>query len=252
MRFLVLVTVLAACHGNERVVEPQLAGGESPAAFERSIGLTLVRTGEPRRALPYLERLARLEPQQAAPLCYLGRAYMDLQLWQQARNSLDRALVLDPAFAPTYDLLGMLLDARGDHEGAIDAHRKAVALAPGSAGYHNNLGFSLYLDHRYVDAVSAYEQALRLDANMPRVHNNLGFALAKLGRLSEATEHFRLGGRPAEAANNLGMVYEERGELELAFDAYSTAVQAEPELAIARSNLERVTEKLGKPIARRD
>ena len=252
MRYLVIIALLAACAGKRRPVEPQLGGGESPAMFQRSIGVTLLRTGEPRRALPYLERYARLESRQAEPLGYLGRAYMDLEMWQQARTTLERAIILEPKYAPAYDLLGVLLDTRGDHAGALVAHRKAIALAPRNAGFRNNLGFSMYLARRYIDAVYAYRASLQLASNVPRVHNNLGFALAKLGRLEEASEHFRLGGTPAEAANNLGLAYEDRGDLEQAYEAYVSAVQADEDLEAARGNLERVAAKLDKPIPRRN
>ncbi len=249
-RSLVIAACLVGCHGTQQVAEPQLAA--SPADFQRSIGLTLMRGGEPRRALPYLERLARFEPEKAAPLCYLARAYMDLAMWEQARGSIDRALVIEPRSATAQDLLGMLLDTRGDHDGAIDAHRRAIAFDPRNATFRNNLGFSYYLGHRYVDAVAAYREALRLRPNTPRVHNNLAFALAKLDQLAEASEHFRLGGTPAEAANNLGIAYEDRGDLEHAYEAYAAAAQADPDLAPARGNLERLAARLGKPLPRRD
>lgn len=249
---LVILVALAACHSKRKPVEPQLGGGESPAAFQRSIGVTLLRTGEPRRALPYLERYARLEPQRAEPLAYLGRAYLDLEMWQQARETLEHAISLEPKFAPAYDLLGVLSDTRGDHAGALVAHRRAIALAPGNPGFRNNLGFSLYLARRYVDAVDAYRASLRITSNAPRVHNNIGFALAKLGRFDEASEHFRLGGSAAEAANNLGLMYEERGELDQAYEAYVAAVQADPDLAAAQGNLERVASQLHKPVPRRN
>lgn len=242
------IGLITACAGNKRIAEPQLAGGESPAAFQRAIGLTLLRTGQPRRALPYLQRLARLEPTRAEPLCYLGRAFMDMQMWQQARSTLDHAIALEPRHAPAYAMLGVLFDAKGEHAAAKAAHRRAIALDATNAGYHNNLGFSLYLEGRYQDALSAYNAALHIAPSLQRVHNNLGFAFGKLGNFDDASEHFRLGGTPAEAANNLGMVYEDRGELERAYDAFAAAVREAPDLAPARGNLERICERLGRPL----
>ena len=248
MHRLLLVLFLVACAGNKPVAEPQLAGGESPAAFQRAIGLSLLRTGQPRSALPYLQRLVRLEPSRAEPRYYVGRAFMDMEMWQQARTSLDEALAIDPRSAPTHALLGVLLDAQGDHKAAQAAHRRAIAIDPNNAGYRNNLGFSLYLDRRYVDALAPFNEALRLAPGLQRVHNNIGFAFGKLGRLDEASEHFRLGGTHAVAANNLGMVYEERGELEHAYAAYAEAVREAPELLPARGNLERICARLKRPL----
>lgn len=240
--------VTAACAGNQRIAEPQLAGGESPAAFQRAIGVTLLKAGEPRRALPYLQRLVRLEPGRAEPRCYLGRAFMDMAMWQQARSSIDEAIALEPRYAPAHALLGVLLDARGDHQAAAEAHGHAIALDPGNAAYHNNLGFSRYLEGRYPDARAAFDAALRLDPKQRRIHNNLGFTFGKLDLIEDASEHFRLAGTPAEAANNLGVVFEDLGQLERAYDAFATAVREAPDLAAARGNLQRICEQLGKPL----
>lgn len=245
---ILIVVALAACASNKHLVEPQLAGGESPAAFQRAIGLTLLRTGQPRGALPYLQRFARLVPERAEPLCYLGRAFMDMEMWQQARVSLAKAIALEPRYAPAHALLGILLDARGEHRAAQAAHRRASALVPSSAAYQNNLGFSLYLDGRYAEALTAFDTALRLGPGLLRIHNNLGFALAKLGRLEDASEQFRLGGTHAEAENNLGLVYEQRGEIERAYEAFAEAVREAPDLTAAHGNLERICKRLGRPL----
>lgn len=246
--FLIAIAIAAGCAAPKPVAEPQLAGGESPAAFQKAIGLTLLRTGQPRRALPYLQRLVRLEPRSPEPLCYLSRAFMDMQMYQQAESSIDEAIQLEPKYAPAYGLLGVLYDARGDHHAAVAAHRRAMALDPGNPAYRNNLGFSFYLDGKFVEALAAYTDALRLGPNLQRIHNNLGFTFGKLGKIDAASEHFRLGGTAAEASNNLGLVYEERGDLEHAYDAFADAVHEAPDLAAARGNLERVCERLGKPV----
>lgn len=248
-RFLsmLLVVLVAACGGsNKRVREPELGG--SPAAFQRAIGLSLLRTGQPRRALPYLQRLARIVPDRAEPRCYVGRAFLDLEMWEQAQALIDEALAIDPRHAPAHSLRGVMLDARNQHAAALDAHRRAATLDPENAAYHNNVGFSLYLHGRYADALAAYHTALRYGPSLQRVHNNIGFTLGKLDRIDDAREHFRNGGTPAEAMNNLGMVLEERGQLERAYDAYTEALQRAPELLAARGNLERISEQLGKPL----
>lgn len=245
---LVVLSVLLACGKGKPPVEPELGGGESPAAFQRAIGLTLLRTGQPRRALPYLQRLVRLAPKRADSRCFVARAFLDMTMWEQSRAAIGEALAIDPRHAPAHSLLGVLLDAQGEHAEARNAHRRAIAFDPENAGYHNNLGFSLYLDGRYVDALAAFNRTLRYAPNLRRVHNNLGFTLGKLGRIDEARDHFQRGGDEAEAANNLGMVLEERGELERAYEAFVTAVDRSPDLVQARGNLERICERLGKPV----
>lgn len=247
---IVLVAIaVAGCGGNKKpVAEPELGGGESPYAFHRAIGLTLLRTKQPRRALPHLQRLVRLEPGKPEPLFYLGRAYMGMEMWPQARTAFERAIKLEPRYASAHAMLGVLFNIRGQHREAEAAHRAAIKIDPGNASYRNNLGFGRYLQGRYRDALAALLGALRRDPSMRRIHNNLGFVYGKLGKLDSARGHFRLAGSPAEAENNIGLVYEELGQLDRAYEAYVAAVWRAPELASARGNLERVCQRLGKPL----
>lgn len=241
--------LLAACGGSHKpTAEPELAGGESPTAFHRAIGLTLLRTDQPRRALPHLQRLMRLQPGRPEPMVLLARAYMGMEMYEQALTILERATRLAPTYAPAQALLGVLLDIRGEHEKAEAAHLRAIALRPNNAAYRNNLGFSRYLQGRYTGALEALRASLELDPSRRRVHNNLGFVYGQLGRVGEAREHFRIAGDPAEAQNNMGIVYEERGELERAYLAYAKALARRPDLAAARGNLERICHRLGKPV----
>lgn len=241
--------LLAACGGSHKpAAEPELAGGESPYAFHRAIGLTLLRTDQPRRALPHLQRLARLEPGRPEPMVLLARAYMGMEMWQQAEVILRRATKLAPTYAPAQALFGVLLDIRGEHQKAEAFHQRAIALEPNNAAYRNNLGFGRYLQGRYRDALEALRASLELDPSRRRVHNNLGFVYGQLGRVDEAREHFRLAGDPAEVQNNMGLVYEERGDLDDAYLAYARALARRPDLAAARGNLERVCHRLGKPV----
>lgn len=243
-----MATGAAACAGRHAAPrEPQLAGGESPAAFARAIGLTLVHTGEARRALPYLQRVVRLEPERPEPLCDLARAFMELGLREQARGALDQAVALAPRDPAAHALRGVLLDSVGDHTAAQAEHRQAITFAPAVAAYRNNLGFSLYLTGAYPQALAALTEAARLDPSLRRVHNNLGFVYGSLGRFDDAREHFRLGGSVGEATNNLGLVHEARGELAEAYDAYAAALALAPDLARARANLARVSARLGRP-----
>lgn len=219
-----------------------------PYSFHRSLGVTLLRAGEPEQAMSHFRRLERMRSDEAEPAYLLGRAYMAIDLYDQAEDFLRAAIDSDPDYAAAHAALGILLDATRRHERATRAHRRSVALAPRRPGYHNNLGFSLYLQERYEDALEAYRRALSLDASSRRIHNNLGFAYGQLGALDRASRHFERAGTPAEAKNNLGMVHEERGELEAAYDLYLEAAELAPALEPARGNLERIADPLGEEV----
>jgi tetratricopeptide (TPR) repeat protein len=55
-------------------------------------------------ALPLLERLSSLQPDNAAVLCNLARAQIGMRQYEQARQTLDGALRVSPAFSAAKDL----------------------------------------------------------------------------------------------------------------------------------------------------
>jgi Flp pilus assembly protein TadD len=219
-----------------------------PYAFHRAIGLTLLQTDQPRRALAHLQRLERMRPESPEPYYLVARAYMALRLEAPAQSQLLRSLTINENYAPAHAMMGVLLDAQGHHVRAGNAHKRAIELAPGHPGYHNNMGFNLYLRGHHDAAIEAYNRALGLEPSSRRIHNNIAFAYGERGDLDRAWDHFLRGGSPAEAKNNLGVVYESRGELEAAFELYLEALRSDPNLEQARGNLERVAEPLNRPM----
>jgi Flp pilus assembly protein TadD len=220
----------------------------NPYKFNRSVAYTLLRTNQPMEASKVIRRMLDLSADEAEPYYMLGRAYLDMRELQAADKSLRMALRKDPKYAPAYSMRGVLLDMSGRHAEAEQSHARAIELAPKNAGYRNNLGFSFYLRGRYTDAVSAYHDALERDAADQRIRNNLGFAYGKLGQFDKAEAQFILAGPPAQASNNLGFLHEQRGELERAYGYYLLAVKQDPLLEPARDNLQRVCERLDRPV----
>jgi Flp pilus assembly protein TadD len=249
-RLVVVLAVFAvACGGSQKVSrDKEPLADRDPYALHRAIGETLLRTEQPRRALPHLRRLVRLRPKTSEPYYLLGRAFMEMRLWKAASGMFERALAIKKDFAAAYSMLGVVYDSSGDHDRADAAYRQAIELDPQRASFYNNLGFSLYLRGEYQGALEAYEQALSLNAAERRTHNNIGFAYGKLGEVDDAWAHFRLGGSKAQAINNLGLVYEGRGDLDRAVELFVQALAENAELTAARGNLERVCKRLGRPV----
>ena len=92
-----------------------------------------------------------------------------------------------------------------------------------------NRGKSLHQQLRYQDAVREYRAALRLDPENPFVYNAQGLALAALGSFKDAIKSFEraLSINPdlVDVYNNIGMVHAESGDREKAFEAFSRAAR---------------------------
>ncbi len=242
-----LILPLAACAGSRAATRGGNGiAGANPYEFHRAVAHTLLETDQPRQAIPHIRELQKLQPRKAEPFYLMARAYIQMGVPESAHEMLQRALSIDPELAGAQAALGVLLDGEGEHRRAELAHRRAVELSPRSAVYRNNLGFCLYLQKRYREAVAVYERALELDAGDRRTHNNLGFAYGRLGAFDDAYSHFRLAGTPAQAENNMGIALELAGQREAARERFRAAIQADPQLEVARDNLARVAAATGK------
>jgi tetratricopeptide (TPR) repeat protein/4-amino-4-deoxy-L-arabinose transferase-like glycosyltransferase len=90
-------------------------------------------------------------------------------------------------------------------------------------------------------AIEWYREALRLKPDYPKGHLNLGVDLARVGRRDEAMEHLleaeRLDPEYYRAPYNRGTLLEDLGRHEEAREAYASAVEKEPRYLPARLKL---------------
>jgi tetratricopeptide (TPR) repeat protein len=93
---------------------------------------------------------------------------------------------------------------------------------------YNNLGLSYSLTGDYEEAIKTFKEALRNTTAHPKIYNNLGLVLSKVGRYQLALEAFRKGGDEAQALNNIGCIYLQRGERVKAIRAFEKAIESKP------------------------
>ena len=128
-----------------------------------------------------------------------------------ARPLFQKAMALDPQFAPTYaaysrtfsfDILFGFSD--GGQNEALRAARKAVELDLEHADGHLALGQIHYIERDFDQAVLDVETAVQLNPSYAAAHHLLGTILAHSGRSEEALPHLyaalRLSSRDGEIA----------------------------------------------------
>ena len=213
----------------------------------------------------------------------LGIALREQGQSDEALVHFQRAVDLEPGFAPAQSNLGQLLLNRGESEAALVHCQEAVRLQPDTASLHHNLGNVLRVLERYVDARAAYLEALRINPNLAPGSGPSRFdhaARGKAGRcipwLKRATE--------LEPANSsfwewlaelydeleepsdsilcwqrvlalseersgphiaLGWALQEEGRLDEAASHYHAALELQPDAAMAHLNLGGLHEELG-------
>ena len=204
----------------------------SPNKFEQysEIGDTYLILGEPENALLYLRKAKQLDPFNSL-VCYnLGRAYLDLERYEQSEAASKAALQHDPEMAhprtniglnatlnigwaylnrgklkeaeqcfrknlllvaSSYENLGRSLLRQGKHEEALQNFQRAVELVPDNAMYRDLVG-NAYLELKQLDeAQKVLEKAIEIDPSYPLAHYDLGVVYSRIkGQENEAMKLF--------------------------------------------------------------
>jgi type IV pilus assembly protein PilF len=90
----------------------------------------------------------------------LGAGYYARGQYAVALQSLDKALAAEPAYAPAYNILGLVRAELREDQRAEEAFRRAIALQPQYSEAHNNYGLYLCQRGRVDDALPRFEAAL--------------------------------------------------------------------------------------------
>jgi len=159
------------------------AGVVNPNSLRR-LGLLLVEWGRLDEALSITEEAA--EDGSAESLGALGRVLSELGRQQEAIETLNRSLAIEPDNARAHEYLGLVYLRLGDSTRALDLSERAVELDPTLSDAWNNLGAALYFLDRPEEALQAWEQAVEQDPSQYETLFNIGIKAPELGRFEQA------------------------------------------------------------------
>lgn len=147
-------------------------------------------------AQSHLERALRIDPGFAPAYLDLATVYRSLpgshEGARRARESLERALALDDLLAPAHLQMAKLrFYYDWDLEGARQSFERALEIDPGFAQAYHDFAAYFSVTGRHRQAVASVEQALRLDPLSPAVASDVGWYFYFGRRYSEAVEHCR-------------------------------------------------------------
>jgi tetratricopeptide (TPR) repeat protein len=135
------------------------------------------------------QRAAALAPGSAPAWCNLAAACIELRQPVQALAAADRAIALDPAFAPAHANRGDALRLGQQDLGLCrDAYQRAVQLQPRSPDLLNKLATTLQALGELEAAGEAYARALALAPDYRLARLNYGCLLLLQGRSARARE----------------------------------------------------------------
>jgi choline-sulfatase len=102
----------------------------------------------------------------------------------------EKAVSIQPSFAPLQRDLGILQYQEGDFAEAAIHLARAVELGSNDADLHNSLGICYSRTDRLPQAIESYKRALKLDPNLAQAHLNLGFAYERMHQKSAAKREY--------------------------------------------------------------
>lgn len=220
---------------------PVLSTAQMKAISENNLATALHAAGRSTEAMTHFERAIALQPDYAPAYNNMGVAQRAAGQLDRAIDSYRRALAVEGDYPDAhYNLANALLEKQQPVEAA--AHfETALASIPDSAGVRNNLGIALMAQGRGADAIAAFRAAVAAEPESARAHRNLGSALADAGRIDEAiamlTRASTLDPADASAHYDLGVVLLQAGRTEQAIGELRRTVQLTPDAAEAHNNL---------------
>jgi len=148
------------------------------------------------KGVEYLKQALALDPKFALAWAALGRAHAVqgdrgwlpvAEGYRLARESVDRALVLEPGLAEAHDAIGWIqMTYDWNFRGAEVSYARALELAPGDQDVIRGAGVLALTLGRTEESIVLYRQALEKDPLSAAAYMNLGTALYDSDRLGEA------------------------------------------------------------------
>lgn len=189
-----------------------------------------------------------------APIDVNGMMERATRLHRSGKFEEARLLYMDisrsvPDFAEAWHRLGLIAQAAGQLDEAVDFMMKAVQLDGRQPLYFFGLGQVLQEKNEPGEAEKLFRQALALNPNLAPAYNQLGLILQNEQRIDESLQCFReaIHCHPgyARAFNNLGNLLRTKGELTEAERCFREAVRLSPDYLLALVNLGKTLQEMG-------
>ena len=152
----------------------------------------------------------------------------------------NRAIGIDPKYAPAYNNRGAAKLIKGDLDGAIADFNRAIGINPKNALAYYNRGVGKGNKGDLEGAVADYNRAIEIDPNYALAYYNRGFAKLKKGDLDGAIADFNsaieINPNNALAYYNRGVAKLKKGDLDEAIADFNRAIEIDPKNALAYYN----------------
>lgn len=200
--------------------ESELALGLAPDSPQILVLRTrlLQRAGEQDEALLTAQKATTLAPNWDEPYYLAGVSYYFIRRYEQAEESLARAVEFNPNSARALFLQSIALANLGKIDDAERCLRRAIALQPRNARLHCHLGILLARKNENAKAEDSLRKAIQLKPDYALSHYELGKLLVSSKQLRPAAQELEQAVKHdpglSAAYYQLARVYAKLGEVE--------------------------------------
>lgn len=157
--------------------------------------MSMLQSGQIKEAVPLLEALDKVTPNDVQVLYNLGIAYSELRQFDEAIIRLKRAVAIYPKHSHAWTGIGVAYERLGNQDQALEAFKKALSADPTDGYGHRNIG-ALYLNKgSYAEALHHLRIARKALPHDPQTIYGLASALELVGgedNIGEADDLYKV------------------------------------------------------------
>jgi tetratricopeptide (TPR) repeat protein len=154
-------------------------------------GLALYKQNKYDQAIAKYQKAIDLDPKYAPPYDDWGNALSVQKKYDEAIAKYQKAIDLDPKSALPYNHWGIMLDEQKKHNEAITKYQKAIDLDPKYAPPYINWGNALSVQKKYDEAIAKYQKAIDLDPKYAIPYISWGATLYEQKKYNEAIAKYQ-------------------------------------------------------------
>ena len=167
----------------DRVLE--LDPFESIALYNKGTGYN--NDGEQSKALEYLEKTVRYNPQHYSAWLTIGRIYLNQKKYTNAKESLQNAIKIKHG-PQAHFFMGTVQYHLQNLDEAIRHYSLSIAFGNKSVVVYRNRGACYSEKKQYVKSIEDMDKVLEMTPQDHTVHNSKGYSYAKLGKFAVAQQ----------------------------------------------------------------
>lgn len=173
-----------------------------------------------------------------------GSNYLFLNKPDLAKSSYETAVQQDPKFFEAYLMLGSLYQSE-NNEICLEYYRTAVSLQPKNPDVLFSLAYAYQLFNQPAKALALYRKMIQVDTAYYQALNQIGVIKQyNYKEIDSAIYYYKSAlqtePRFVQAWHNLGMCYEERGDVSQALQSYGKALKYDPNFEMSRERADQL------------